>query len=215
MDEYRLLSRNFKLKEFFYSDIAERSPGLKREQYNPPFNVIENLEYLVRTALQPLRDALGYPIQITSGYRARSLNELVGGSTRSQHCAGEAADCTLSDNFLSDPHSVEVRDHISGEFKRITGLSPEGKVNANFFLWAFCSLNLERFDIDQVIHEYGDDYGRPAWVHISASRRQNRRQIVLIGEYTGRKYLRKPKVDALKLIAERAGVESKSESAPR
>ena len=49
---------------------------------------------LVEKVLDPLREALGEPIRITSGYRSPELNRLVGGVPTSQHLKGEAADCT-------------------------------------------------------------------------------------------------------------------------
>jgi len=48
--------------------------------------------------LDPLREAFGKPIVVTSGYRCQKLNRAVGGAARSQHITGEAADIrTLSD----------------------------------------------------------------------------------------------------------------------
>ena len=52
------------------------------------------LAALVEKVLDPLREALGEPIRITSGYRSPELNRLVGGVPTSQHLKGEAADCT-------------------------------------------------------------------------------------------------------------------------
>jgi hypothetical protein len=48
-----------------------------------------------------------------------------------------------------------------------------------------------------VIHEYGGDHGRPAWVHVAASRRQNKRQILFIGSYTSRQYVLESRAAAL------------------
>lgn len=42
--------------------------------------------------LQPLRDALGKPVYITSGFRSASVNRAVGGVAGSQHRSGQAAD---------------------------------------------------------------------------------------------------------------------------
>ena len=42
--------------------------------------------------LQPLRDFLGKPVVISSGYRSEEVNKAVGGVKRSQHLRGEAAD---------------------------------------------------------------------------------------------------------------------------
>jgi len=82
------LSKSFKLEEFLRSQTAERN-GIDME---PDDEVIENLQTLVDTCLQPLRDSLGSVIYISSGYRPRILNTLIGGSLKSAHMTGSAAD---------------------------------------------------------------------------------------------------------------------------
>ena len=191
------LSANFILKEFLASSTAERDPELKRVQENPPEEVLGNLKYLVETAVQPIRSKLDYPIRITSGYRSPVLNKLIGGSATSQHCVGEAADCQVSRNLLTDPRTAEIRSSIAEGVERITGRSLRPDVDPEFYLFAFICLNLEELDIDQVIHEYGDDFGRPAWVHLSSSTRQDKRQILFIGQYTNRQYVRASVEEAL------------------
>jgi hypothetical protein len=47
---------------------------------------------LVQYFLDPLREALGRPIRVTSGYRSEAVNAAVGGSKNSRHKTGEAAD---------------------------------------------------------------------------------------------------------------------------
>ena len=42
--------------------------------------------------LDPLREAWGAPIQVTSGYRSPAVNKAVKGASTSQHVLGEAAD---------------------------------------------------------------------------------------------------------------------------
>lgn len=54
--------------------------------------VEENLRALVDEVLDPLREAYGRPVRVTSGYRCPRLNTLVGGAPNSQHMRGEAAD---------------------------------------------------------------------------------------------------------------------------
>lgn len=44
------------------------------------------------TVLQRLRDELGKPLRIVSGYRCRQHNRAVGGAVFSQHLHGRAAD---------------------------------------------------------------------------------------------------------------------------
>ena len=56
-----------------------------------PADVYINLQKLANQ-LQALRNKIGKPIHITSGYRCEEYNERVGGATRSQHLIGKAAD---------------------------------------------------------------------------------------------------------------------------
>lgn len=46
-------------------------------------------------ALQALRDGVGVPAHILSGFRCTKHNEAVGGSDSSQHCQGRAADVCI------------------------------------------------------------------------------------------------------------------------
>lgn len=82
------LSRDFLLREFTSSQTAAR---MGREVVAAP-DIVEALTLLCLNVLQPLRDAIGVTIAITSGYRPLWLNSLVGGSVTSQHVHGEAAD---------------------------------------------------------------------------------------------------------------------------
>ena len=87
------LTRNFTYEELRHSDVAERmginnSTRTKEEESV----VIENLKALCMEVLQPLRDFLGKPVVISSGYRCAELNKAVGGVRNSQHMKGEAAD---------------------------------------------------------------------------------------------------------------------------
>lgn len=183
------LSTHFTLKELLRSTTAERDEALKREQENPPPEVVSNLQYLAETALEPIRVTLESSLQITSGYRCALVNKLVGGSATSQHCLGEAADCEVPPGFLTDVANPGVRTRIRTDVERRTGRPLRADIDHNFYLFAHVCLRLNDLDIDQVIHEFGDDFGRPAWVHLSASRRQSRRQVLFIGSYTGGVYL--------------------------
>ena len=57
--------------------------------------VLENLKHLAVNVLEPLREALGRPIFITSGYRTFAVNAGINGATRSAHLYGLAADVTV------------------------------------------------------------------------------------------------------------------------
>ena len=83
-----VLSKNFSLNEFTKSVSAIRN-GIDN---SPSSEHIRNIQLLVKYVLQPLREALGSPIRITSGYRSEALNKAIKGSKKSQHCKGQAAD---------------------------------------------------------------------------------------------------------------------------
>jgi zinc D-Ala-D-Ala carboxypeptidase len=83
-----ILSKNFSLNEFTKSVSATRN-GIDN---SPTPEHIRNMQLLAKHVLQPLRDALRQSIRVSSGYRSESLNKLIGGSKRSQHCKGQAAD---------------------------------------------------------------------------------------------------------------------------
>lgn len=82
------LSPHFSLDEFLVSGYAERHDI----DMKPPPDVIDNLRRLCETCLEPLRDDLGVPIFVTSGYRPPALNAGIGGSSTSAHMFGRAAD---------------------------------------------------------------------------------------------------------------------------
>ena len=70
------------------SDRATKA-GIVNE---PSIQEVKNLTALIEKVLDPLREAYGKPIIVTSGYRCERLNRAVGGAASSQHVKGEAAD---------------------------------------------------------------------------------------------------------------------------
>lgn len=180
----RKLSDNFTLIEFLRSSTAERHPDILDAQYDPPSEVVDNLSYLCNQTLQPIREGLGAPLKITSGYRSQKLNKLVGGSDRSQHSIGQAADVQLSDSFLTEPKYADIKNKIEEQVYSLTGKTVRSDVNANYYLFAYVCINLDDLDIDQVIHEYGLGLGQPGWVHLASSKGdRDKRQILALGRY--------------------------------
>lgn len=88
-DGYRL-GRNFSVGGLTASETADAHGVAIRVEKGS--DVARNLRGLVVGVLQPLRDDVGEPVFVSSGYRPPDVNELVGGAPDSQHVAGEAAD---------------------------------------------------------------------------------------------------------------------------
>ncbi|EMY23615.1 peptidase M15 [Leptospira interrogans serovar Australis str. 200703203] len=78
------LSKNFTLAE-----LTVTQTGIANV---PDEKQIANLKRLCETILEPLRETIGRPIQINSGYRSPAVNRKIKGSVTSQHMAGEAVD---------------------------------------------------------------------------------------------------------------------------
>ena len=81
------LSANFTVAEYVKSQTATRH-GIDNEMSSEHR---ANAERLFANVVQPIRQQFGVTI-ITSGYRSPELNAKIGGSSKSQHCKGEAVD---------------------------------------------------------------------------------------------------------------------------
>lgn len=87
-------TKNFKLSEFKCSDGT-----------NVPQKYWGNLAALMEQ-LQVLRDYIGKPIQVNSGYRTPTYNKAVGGVPSSSHLVAKAADIKV--NGLSSLELVKI-----------------------------------------------------------------------------------------------------------
>ena len=113
------LSENLSLAECTKSLTAKRL-GINNE---PDEWVTENLRQTAVNVFQPVRECLGVPIHVSSGYRSAELNKAIGGSVRSQHVEGRALDldadvfggCTNSEIFECSRENVEF-DQLIWEF---------------------------------------------------------------------------------------------------
>jgi hypothetical protein len=99
------LSRFFTLAEMTRSDSATRA-NIPNE---PTQTEIANLRALCTSVLDPLRDALGGPIKVSSGYRGPTLNTLIHGAKRSQHVEGKAADIQASGKSILELFQTVIR----------------------------------------------------------------------------------------------------------
>lgn len=84
-----MISKYFTIEELIASQTAAR----KRIDNSP---TLEHLGNLKRTAMRAdiVRDMLGHPMIVSSGYRCAALNVAVGGSKTSSHTQGHAIDFT-------------------------------------------------------------------------------------------------------------------------
>ena len=88
-----MISKHISYKEGVYSTTA-----LRREIENKPNEIqLANMKLIGEKIFEPLREYVGGPIKINSFFRGADLNKAIGGSTRSQHCKGQAMD--IDDTF--------------------------------------------------------------------------------------------------------------------
>ncbi|MGI1671964.1 MAG: hypothetical protein K6L74_16800 [Neptuniibacter sp.] len=135
------LSTNFYLDEFLVSETAARH-GITIS-VEPGSEVFKNLERLCKKVLQPIRDHFGVSVTILSGYRPPKVNRLVGGSRRSAHMQGLAADIRVAG---VSPYRVSVWVADNLESRRYNSRRMQ--------------LVNKRLPVDQCIHEFGQ------WVHL-------------------------------------------------
>ena len=83
-----MISKHISDKESVYSRTA-----LRRGIDNTPTKEHkDNMIKLAEEVFEPLRSYVGGPIKINSFYRSPDLNKAIGGSSKSQHCHGQAMD---------------------------------------------------------------------------------------------------------------------------
>lgn len=85
------LTAHFTLEELIASDYA-----IRHNIRNMPDDaaVLENLHTLAK-GLERVRAVIGKPIHVNSGYRSPAVNAAIGGSDKSQHKLGLAADIVV------------------------------------------------------------------------------------------------------------------------
>jgi zinc D-Ala-D-Ala carboxypeptidase len=112
------ISEHISLKEAIRSNTAKRL-GID----NMPDNeTLVTMQITAEHIFEPIRNKFNEPIYISSFYRCPELNTAIGGSTRSQHCKGEAIDiddvyskATNADFFNYIKESLEF-DQLIWEF---------------------------------------------------------------------------------------------------
>lgn len=167
------LSEHFSLSEFTESATA-RKHGIDN---TPPQEAVDNLKALCQGCLEPLREKLGLPVVITSGFRTKALNDkLAHSSERSQHMQGCAADFYVGQSPVSGSR-FQVSGGASkvlGDLNLETGDSPvKLETPRQRLIRAFREiLQNPKIDFDQLILY-------PSFIHVSyVSREKNRHGIL-------------------------------------
>ena len=87
------------MKYFSFQEMERSDTAVRYAIDNSiPENLKNNVARLVDNVLDPLREAWGRPLAVSSGYRCPALNKAVGGSATSHHLRGMAADITTGNN---------------------------------------------------------------------------------------------------------------------
>lgn len=143
---------NYQMKHFTMRELTHSATAQRLGIDNEPTEAVKaNLTALVEHILDPLREAWGAPIVVTSGYRSPALNKAVHGAASSQHVIGQAADIhTVSDKPEDNRKLLEL----------------------------IIKLGLP---YDQVINEYPNRAMQPDWIHVSYSPRHRRNKLTCIG----------------------------------
>ncbi len=134
---------NFKMSELIHSQTA-----IAHNVNNmPDINSLDNLLTLIVECLQPIRNKLGKPMVITSGYRNDKVNRLVGGSNTSEHKKGMAAD------FIINGMTVQaVIEFIRKTGLKYTQLIEEHSKNTS---WVHISYNPKNLKKETLLYKNG------------------------------------------------------------
>ena len=162
MQNTDLITPHFALLEFTENATA-RKYGIANEA-TP--EVVDNLTRLCRCTMEPLREALGLPVVITSGYRSKPLNDIVSHSSRkSQHLRGCACDfyvgwsASLGGRGPSGDACPSPRQRLIRAFRLI--------------------LTSESIDFDQLILY-------PSFIHVSYVSSEVNRHCIMVAEGCGK-----------------------------
>ena len=135
------VSANFKVKDLYHSSTAIKH-GLDN---TPSVECTMLMIECVRVLLQPLRSALGVPIQVNSFYRAPLVNRKARGSKGSQH-----------QNIPKTVIGVDIDDALCRKY---------GVTNKHILT----ELLKPKYNWFKVVYEKPNSKGNASWIHISYS----------------------------------------------
>jgi len=103
------ISKHISDKESVYSRTAQRL-GIDN---TPTQEHKDNMVKLAVEVFEPLRSYASGPIKINSFYRSPELNKAIGGSSKSQHCNGQAIDIDDTFGILTNAEMYKfIKQHL-------------------------------------------------------------------------------------------------------
>ena len=112
------LSKHFKLNEFTKSYTAIQYK-LKNE---PDKESYDNLVRLCNEYLEPIRELIGKPLIINSGFRSKEINYRIGGVPNSAHLFGRACDFYVEGKNTEDIYNLIIKNCENGTLKKFDQL---------------------------------------------------------------------------------------------
>ena len=134
-----MISKHISYREGVRSNTATR----KGIDNTPNTEQLDNMELIAEEVFEPLRAYVGGPIKINSFFRCPELNKAIGGSSKSQHCEGQAMDiddtfgrCTnaemyhfIKEHLDFDQMIWEFGDDDNPDWVHVSYVSPEDNRN--------------------------------------------------------------------------------------
>ncbi len=154
-----MLSANFSLKDMIRSETATR----KGIDNTPNVQHLENLKLLCQNILEPVKAHFNKPIQINSAYRGPKLNAAVGGSSKSQHCNGEAVDFEI-DGMSNYDLAKWVSQNLDFDQIILEFYNPKEGPNSGWVHCSYSSSGKQRKSILTAVREKGKTVYKPGFV---------------------------------------------------
>ena len=103
------ISNHISYKEGVYSNTAIRR-GINN---TPDEEQLANMKLIADEVFEPLRAYVNGPIKINSFFRSPELNTAIGGSSKSQHCHGQAIDLDDTFGMMTNAEMYEfIKEHL-------------------------------------------------------------------------------------------------------
>jgi zinc D-Ala-D-Ala carboxypeptidase len=97
-----------------YREGTRSNTATRRGIDNTPNNEqLDCMEKIAEEIFEPLRAYAGGPIKINSFFRCPKLNKAIGGSSKSQHCKGQAIDIDDTFGHLTNAEMYHfIKEHL-------------------------------------------------------------------------------------------------------